>query len=365
MRLEKRIKKIFENRQSPVERIVIKNGSESTIDPNFFYCTGIDKGLFEDCAAVLYPNGDIDLIISKLESSIASDYNHNIIVFKNKKELMSILKNQLRDTKDIGLNYNAISHSDFEFIKDSLNHKNIKDVSEDLIKARMVKDSEEISLIKKACDIADKVADKIPEFVSNGMYEYELAAEIDYFIQKYGGDKPAFLTISSFGKNTSKPHYTHGDNKIKYGDIILCDFGACYKKYNSDITRTFVFGKANEKQKKIHETVLNAQKIGFEKITPGIQAKKVHEVVNNLINNTDFKDLFIHSTGHSLGMEVHDGGVGFNSECEVILSENMILTVEPGIYKSDLGGIRIEDDILIKNEGIEILTKSDRNLIEI
>jgi len=365
MSLKNRVKKIFKKRHPPVDKIIIKNGSETNIDPNFFYSTGIDKGLFEECAAVLYPNGDIDLIISKLEESIATDYNHNIIIFKNKKELDSILKKQLKDTKDIGLNFDGLSHRDFEFITGSLKHNNIKDVSEDLMKARMIKDSEEISQIKKACHIADKVAGKIPDFVSKGMHEYELAAEIDYYIQRYGADKPAFLTISSFGQNTSKPHYSHGDNKIEYGDIILCDFGACYRRYNSDITRAFVFGKASEKQKKIHETVFNAQKVGFEKIKPKIQARKVHEVVNDLINNTGFKDLFIHSTGHSLGLEVHDGGVGFNSGCDVLLSENMVLTVEPGIYKPNFGGIRIEDDILIKNEGIEILTKSDRSLIEI
>jgi len=365
MILEKRVKKIFRNSDYSFDGIIIKNGYGSTLDPNFFYTTGIDKGLFENCSALLFPDGKIDLIVSNLESSIAKDYGYNPIVFKNNKEQLEIIDERLTDSKKIGLNFDGISHKDYEFIKNSLDDKEFEDISGDLIKTRMIKDSEEINLIKKACSIADRVAKKIPDIVSEGMYEYELAAEIDYYLQRYGADKPAFLTISSFGKNTSKPHYTHGNFKIKQGDFVLCDFGACYKRYNSDITRTFVYGRANKKQKQMYNTVLNAQKIGFDNINSNIEGKKVHELVNNFINNTEFKDLFIHSTGHSLGIEVHDGGVGFNSECDEILSENMVLTVEPGIYKPDIGGVRIEDDILIKDNDMELLSKANREFIEI
>jgi Xaa-Pro dipeptidase len=206
---------------------------------------------------------------------------------------------------------------------------------------------------------------KISDILNENIFEYEVAAEIDYLLQKNGANSSAFTTISSFGKNTSNPHYTHGNYKLKDGDFILCDFGARYKRYNSDMTRTFVLGKPNQKQKKIYETVLKSQEKGFENIKPGIAAKDVHNVVNDFINKTEFKDLFIHSTGHSLGMDVHDPGVGFNSKCDITLKENMVLTVEPGIYLPNLGGVRIEDDILIKEDGIEILTTASRYFIEI
>ena len=113
-----------------------------------------------------------------------------------------------------------------------------------------------------------------------GISEYELAAEINYIMQKNGAEKTAFETISSFGANTAQPHYSHGNTKLKKGDIVLCDFGACYKKYNSDITRCFIFGNANDKQKKMHEIVKISQIIGFKKIKAKIKAKEVWKECN-------------------------------------------------------------------------------------
>ncbi len=362
---EQRVKQIFKKSDKPIDAVLIKNQSETLIDTNFFYTTGITEGLFEGCATVLYPDGKIDLIVSKLESGLAEKSKHNVLIYDSKKEFDEILKNILKYKKNIGLNFDGISYKNYKMIKDLFLRKEFFDISDSLVKNRMIKDEEEISLIKKACSIADKVASKIPDICNKGMYEYELAAEIDYLLQKNGADNSAFLTISSFGKNTSNPHYSHGKYKLKEGDFILCDFGACYKKYNSDITRTFILGKPNKKQKKIYETVLKAQQMGMEKIKPGLKGKDVHEVVYNFINETEFKDCFIHSTGHSLGMDVHDGGVGFNSESDITLKKNMVLTVEPGIYLSSLGGVRIEDDILIKKDGVELLTKAKRDFIEI
>ena len=239
------------------------------------------------------------------------------------------------------------------------------DVSDSFAKTRLVKDENEILTIKKACKIADKAMEEIPNILYEGMYEFELAAEIDYLMRKNGANKTAFDTISSFGKNSAEPHYTHGNVKLKKGDFVLCDFGACFKKYNSDITRTFIFGKASEKQKDIHKVVLKGQKIGFDLIKPGIKANVVHNAVKTSIDKTEFKDRFIHSSGHSIGLSVHDGGAGFSIDCKIELEENMIFTVEPGVYISGLGGVRIEYNVLIKKDGIEILTKASRDLIEI
>ena len=124
-------------------------------------------------------------------------------------------------------------------------------------------------------------------------------------------------------------------------------------------------GKASKKQIDIFETVKKAQQIGIDSAKAGIEGKVVHNKVNNFIENTKFRGLFIHSTGHSLGMDVHDGGVGFNSECKINLKENMVLTVEPGIYIKNLGGIRLEDDIVIRKNKAEVISKARKDLIEI
>jgi Xaa-Pro dipeptidase len=363
--LKERIKKIFNFLEEKPDLILIKNPGEPFIEHNFFYVTGLEKGLFEGCATILYPDGNIDLIVSQLESQLAYNVKANLKIYKNKQEYENILKESIEMTESIGLNYNGISFSDFLNIQKIFPDANFTNVSKSLMKARVIKDENEINLLKKAARTVDKVVEKIPEIVHEGIREYELAAEIDYLMQKNGADKAGFETISSFGKNSSEPHYTHGETHLEYGDFVLCDFGACFKRYNSDITRTFIFGKANEKQKKMHKVVLDAQNIACQKIKSGVKGKDVHNLVDDFINNSEFKNRFIHSTGHSLGLAVHDGGVGLNAESDNILEENMVLTVEPGIYIPGFGGVRIEDDVLVKKEGLEILTKSIRDLIEI
>lgn len=363
--MDNRVQNIFNNTKEQPNCILLKNSDEPFIDNNFFYVTGLDKGLFESSIAILYPDNHIKLIVSELEFEIAKKAKAEIKFYKNKKEYNEILSSSISSFKTIGLNFKGLSHKDFYKLKDEFPKINFLDVSESFQKSRLIKDELEIKLIKKACGISDYVMKKIPEILKNGMKEYELAAEINYLMQRNGADKPAFETISSFGKNSSEPHYSHGNNKLKKGDFVLCDFGACFKKYNSDITRTFVFGKASSKQKEMHKIVKEAQVICFETVKPGLKACDIHKKVSSFIDNTNYKGRFIHSTGHALGLSVHDGDYRLGSDCMLELKENMVFTIEPGIYLPGYGGIRIEDDILIKKEGIEILTKSTRELLEI
>ena len=363
--MEKRVKNIFNNLEKKPDVVIIKNSIEPYIDDNFFYVTGLEKGLFEGSATILFPNGNIDIIVSELEAESAKKANGNIKVYKNEEDFFGIIKDSISSFKNIGLNFNGISHQDYCKFKNKYPDLEFLDISEAINRTRLVKDELEINLIKKACEISDKVMEKIPQILHEGMYEFELAAEINYLMQKNGADKAAFETISSFGKNTSEPHYSHGNIKLKNGDFVLCDFGACFKKYNSDITRTFVFGKANDKQIDMYETVQEAQRIGFDMIKPGLKAHEVHDAVDSFIESTKFKGRFIHSTGHSLGLAVHDGGARFSSTCEVELKENMVFTVEPGVYIPDFGGVRIEDDVLIKKDKVELFTKTPREIIEI
>ena len=365
MRVDKRVKNIFNNLEKKPDAILIKNSTEPYIDDNFFYVTGLEKGLFEGSAAVLYHDGTVDLMVSELESETAKKADVNVIVYKNEKDFNDLLKENFSSFKTIGLNFSKISHRDFYKLKFRFPELEFFDVSQSFIKTRLIKDELEIKIIKKACELADRVMEKIPQIIHEGMFEFELAAEIDYLMLKNGADKSAFDTISSFGKNTSEPHYTHGDTQLKKGNFVLCDFGACFRKYKSDITRTFVLGKASEKQKDMYEIILEAQSIGFDTLMPGLNTCDVHNAVNSFIESTKFKGCFIHSTGHSLGLAVHDGKAGLSADCDVELKENMVFTVEPGIYIPGFGGVRIEDDVLIKRDGIDILTKSPRIFIEI
>ncbi|MEF8879692.1 MAG: Xaa-Pro peptidase family protein [Candidatus Thermoplasmatota archaeon] len=363
--MKARVKKIFENTESSPDLILVKNGVEPFIDKNFFYATNLKHGLFENTVAVLYPDGDIDLIVSQLEAEAAKKKGDlNLKLYQGEEEKQNFLKECLESGDTVGLNYMGVSHRDFHDLEEFVD-KDFVDVYDGFKKSRMIKDTEEIEYIRRAAEIVDEVVGRIPGVVSDDMAEYELAAEINYLMQKNGADDVAFETISSFGGNTAIPHYTHGDRKLCGGDIILCDFGACFGKYNSDITRSFVFKKASDRQKEMYKCVLEAQRRGIDVIQPGVEAEEVHKVVKNFIDNNGFKGFFIHSTGHSLGLDVHDPGVGFKSDCDVELKENMVLTVEPGIYLPRYGGIRIEDDILVTKDGAELLTKSSKEFCEI
>jgi len=365
MHIKNRISRLYSNIDGELDAILIKNGDEPFIDANFFYVTGLSKGLFEGSIALIHSKGDTDLIVSELESQSAEKSPANILVYKDKEEYEEILKKSFKGLKKIGINFSALNLLHFRKLSNLYPKIEFVDISSALSKTRAVKDGNEISKIKKACSIADTVMESIPDSLSENMREYEIAAEINYLLQKFGADKPAFDTISSFGKNTAEPHYTHGNTTLNRGDFVLFDFGARFEKYNSDMTRTLVYGVAKREQKLMHEIVKKAQQIGFDALKPGIKGSEVHERVQNYIDGTQFKGRFIHSTGHSLGLDVHDGWIGFSKDCDIELQENMVLTVEPGIYVPGFGGVRIEDDVLIRKDGAEILTNSSRQLIEV
>ncbi|MEM0492636.1 MAG: Xaa-Pro peptidase family protein [Candidatus Thermoplasmatota archaeon] len=362
--MKDRISRIFKNLKESCDCILIKNGSIPYIDYTFYYVTGLEKGVFEGAYVVLYPDGGSDLIIPELESEIACDTSLSVNTYRSRDECERIIKRLLSSYRRVGLNNSALIISDYNKLREWFPDLLFVDISKEIMDVRLTKDREEIERIHQACVIADKTMKRIPEIVTENIREYELASEIDYLLMKYGADKPAFETISSFGVNTSKPHYSHDDNILKKGDFIVCDFGACYKRYNSDITRTFIYRVASKKQREMYEVVREAQQRGLDSIKAGVPCRTIHDIVLSYINDTPFKDRFIHSTGHSLGLSVHDGP-GFSSDSKIILKENMVLTVEPGVYIPGYGGVRIEDDILVKKDGYELLTNSTKDLYEL
>jgi len=361
--VKKRVESIFNILKEPLDLILIKTSTFPFIDNNFFYFTGLKKGIFENSIVALYPDGNLDIIVSKLEEESAKKSKANLHVYKDLKDWNIIIEDLFLSCKNIGLNYNGITHSDLIKFKKIFTKSKFFDISEQINHIRLVKDKYEIDAIKKACLIVDKVVEKIPELLHEGILEYEIAAEINHLMQQFGAEKPAFETISSFGVNTAEPHYTHGNNRLYNGNFALFDFGASLNKYNSDITRTFIFKNSNNKQKEMYDTVIKAQKLGLDLIKPNQKAKIVHDSVYSFIEKTKFKGYFIHSTGHSLGLEVHDGG-SLGPDSNLILKENMVFTVEPGIYIPGFGGVRIEDDVRITKDGFELLTNSSKEFYE-
>ncbi|UCE75090.1 MAG: aminopeptidase P family protein [Methanomassiliicoccales archaeon] len=358
-----RTEKILEN-CGELDAIVFINGTEPCLDMGFFYVTELVEGLFEGGLAIVYPDGSLEVVTSLLEAESAKKGDFEISVFKTKAERKEITKEKISKFKKIGINAQGLLHKNYLDLKELFPDIEFVDISESVSKARMIKDDKEIDTLKSACKMVSEVAEDIVDFIKEGILEYEVAAELSYMMQKKGAVGPSFDTISSFGKNTAEPHYTAGDAVLKKGEFVLLDFGAKYRRYCSDITRTFVCGGGSDKHKDMYETILKAQKLALDKIKPGVNGKDVHQAVSDFIEGTKYKGLFTHSTGHSIGLSVHDGPA-VTKEVDVILEENMVFTVEPGIYISGYGGVRIEDDVRVTKDGVEILTWGTKELIEV
>jgi Xaa-Pro dipeptidase len=328
----------------------------------FFYVTGLENGLFEGGAAVIHPEGDLDLVSSKLEEQSARKCKAQLHIFRKQAEAEELLASILAEKKRIGINSEELTHAGLLKLKHCSPKARFVDISQQIMRARAIKDRDELNIMQRSCKIASEVARELPEKIEAGMHEYELAAEITYMLQKKGADKPNF-TLVQFGPNSAEPHYMGGDSVLKRGDFILLDFGCLFKKYNSDITRTFVLGRATNRQKKIHDAVAQAQQVAFDHITSSADARDVHSAVDASIAAAGYKGLFTHSTGHSLGLATHDGMRMFDYSLK--LEENMVFTVEPGIYVPGYGGVRIEDDVVVTKGRPGILTDAPRELIEI
>lgn len=227
---------------------------------------------------------------------------------------------------------------------------------------RRIKDEHEIGLTRRAAAIADQAYASIIGEIKSGMSEKDVALMIDFTLRKLGADKEAFETIAAAGPNSACPHASPTDAVLKPGQFLKMDFGARYKHYNSDITRTVCLGEASDRQCKVYQIVLDAQLKAIEAIAPGKLGKDIDAVAREYIASMGYGENFGHGLGHALGIDVHDG-VGFSTTSDVVLEPGMVLTVEPGIYIEGWGGVRIEDDVIVTETGAEVITASPKQLV--
>lgn len=250
-------------------------------------------------------------------------------------------------------------------LKNKLNSIEIDDSEEaDKIikKMRKKKDEEEIAFHREAQRITDQVYSHICNFIRPGMTELEVSQEIGVTLTRLGSEDRNFNFIVASGKNSSLPHGFATNKKIEYGDFVTMDFGAVCGGRLADMTRTVGIGKINEEQKKIYEIVKEAQKRALDAIRPGIVCSDIDKIAREYIYGLGYKNCFSHGLGHSVGIEVHEDP-RFNTVCREILEPGIIITVEPGIYIKGKYGVRIEDMVLVTQDGIDDFTKSNKELI--
>ena len=269
---------------------------------------------------------------------------------------------QQEELASLAFEESFVSFADYALLEDLIEETPLVPISGMIEALREVKDENELVLIKKACQIADQGFAYILNQIKPGMTEIEVANQLDFYMRSLGATGVSFDTIVASGVRSAMPHGVASQKVIEKGDMITLDFGCYYEGYVSDMTRTFAIGDPGEKLKEIHQIVLDAQLKVIEAAKPGMSGIELDAVARDYIASFGYGEAFGHSTGHGIGLEIHEGpNVSFKAP-KIFVPGNVI-TDEPGIYLPGIGGVRIEDDLLITSSGNEVLTHSSKELI--
>ena len=226
---------------------------------------------------------------------------------------------------------------------------------------RMVKSEDEVAAIRKACAIADACFGHLCRLIQPGMTEYDLQLELEFYLRRAGAGI-AFEPIVVSGERSARPHGKASEKPLANGDFVTMDFGANVEGYNSDLTRTIVVGEATDRHREVYGQVLLAEMAALDSMRPGVKARDVDALARRILDEKGLAEYFGHGLGHGLGRVVHDGG-RMNATSEDVLAPGQVWTVEPGVYIPGFGGVRIEDDVVVTETGIEILTSSPKELL--
>ena len=277
------------------------------------------------------------------------------------KEYGGNLTELLKDYKEIAVPVSRTLYPEYEKLKNL--GLNVVDSSAAFDEAMALKDGCELDNIKKACAITDKAFNDLLPRIKEGASENEIAAELEYLMRRYGASGTSFDTIVAFGKNSSVPHHETGADKLKFGDIVLIDFGCKVNVYCSDCTRTFLFGddKKHGAFKAAYDKVLTAHMLVKERVTDGISGKAADAIARDYLKEHNLDKQFTHSLGHGIGINVHEKPY-LSPKSENVLKNGMVFSDEPGVYFEGDFGIRIEDTIALVDGKAVSLTDSDKKL---
>jgi Xaa-Pro aminopeptidase len=322
---------------------------------NLFYFLG-----FSGASALLVPeNGESTIYVYGVnyEQARAASKGFAVELVKRGEDLMSKIVQRANERGVKKLAFDTLGIESWHNLTKLTKGKITVKIKPDLVfKLRAVKDETEIELIRKACELTSEGMKTAYEVLSLGMRECEVAAEIEYAMRKRGSYGTSFDTAVSSGASSAFPHGGCSDRKICTGDLVVIDFGAIYKSYCSDMTRTLVAGKPSEKQLKLHEIVRKAQEMACAAIKPNAKTSDVDAVARRVIEQEGYGAYFVHGLGHGVGLDIHEPPI-LNPASNERLQAGNVITNEPGIYIPSYGGVRIEDTILVTKKGAEKLTK--------
>ncbi|WP_010303173.1 M24 family metallopeptidase [Kurthia senegalensis] len=336
----------------------------------------IDAMLVTNPINVSYLSGftgdDSYILVTKDEAIFLTDaryteqVKHETEGFRLVERKSTLLEEVVREVKEtnvqsVGFEKEYVTFATYQLFEKYIDAKMIGTAGM-IEKLRLIKTPEEIKIIKVACGIVDQTFDYILSFIKPGMTELQVSNEMEHYMRKLGAKSSSFDTIVASGWRSALPHGTATDKIIEKGDIVTLDFGALYNGYISDTTRTIAVGEPSDQLKEIYDIVLNAQILGVDALKPGMTGKEADAVTRDYITKHGYGEAFGHSTGHGIGREVHEAP-GLSHRSSTVLQPGMCVTCEPGIYIPGVGGVRIEDDVLITETGHEVLTRSKKDLI--
>ena len=301
-----------------------------------------------------------------IEAAKKKSHGCKVVMFKKLlDDLLEILKNE--GIKDLVFGADSITVSRFERFKKFFAENNIDCRAESSLcrqieDIRIIKDESEIEKIQKAQDIAEKAYLEVLNYVKPGVSEKEISARLEYLMNIYGAECKSFDLITITGKKTSLPHGVPSDDIVREGDFFTFDFGSVYEGYHSDTTRTVAVKYATDEMEKIYDIVLNAQLTALEKIKPGVKCCEVDKAARDIITAEGYGEYFGHSTGHGVGLDIHEAPT-VSTKSETVLKSGMIITDEPGIYLPDKFGVRIEDMLCVTDSGYKNFVSLPKELI--
>jgi Xaa-Pro aminopeptidase len=261
----------------------------------------------------------------------------------------------------VGFEQQHVTYEAYQLMSSKLT-ATLKPLSNIVENLRMIKTTEEIELIKKAAWVSDEAFKYILTFIKPGVSEIDIANELEFHMRKNGATGAAFDIIIASGHRSALPHGVASDKKIEKGDMLTLDFGAYYQGYRSDMTRTIAVGEPPEKLKEVYQIVYDSLQKALSNMKAGITGKEADSYSRDFIKAKGYGKNYGHGSGHGIGLDIHEN-IFMSTVCEDILEENMVLTVEPGIYIPKIGGVRIEDDVIVTKNGVEVITNSPKELI--
>ena len=339
-----------------------------TTPDNVFYFSNFKSNPHERLLGVMvFQEAEPFLVCPKMEApdAVNSGWSQEIIGHLDTDNPWNLIAQAIQP-RGITLSTVAIEKSHLtverlESLQEIYPQANFVRLDDKINEMRVIKDAIEIEKMRKAAALADYAIEVGCKEIAEGKTEMEILTAVENAIQAKGC-KMSFETMVLSGPKTASPHGTPGDRKIQKGDMILFDLGVIYDGYCSDITRTVAFGEPSESQIEIYNTVRQANENAIAAVKPGVRAMELDKIARDTITDAGFGEYFTHRLGHGLGISVHEfpSVTGTN---ELELKEGMVFTIEPGVYKADVTGVRIEDDLVVTADGVEILTKFTKELI--